>query len=124
VEPVDPVAGHIPTAVSAPWDADVDADGRLLPPDALRTRLEDLGLGEGREVVTSCGSGTSATLRILAARVAGLREPTLYVGSYSDWSRSGYPVNTGPEPGEIVKEGPGPTHTADADPSAWADRTS
>jgi len=98
MEPIDPVAGHIPTAVSAPWDSDVGPDGRLLPRDSLRDHLAELGLGGDREVVTSCGSGTSATLRILAARVAGLPEPTLYVGSYSDWSRSGYPVNVGPEP--------------------------
>jgi thiosulfate/3-mercaptopyruvate sulfurtransferase len=49
--------------------------------------------------VTSCGSGTSAALHVLAARVAGLPDPILYVGSFSDWSRSGYPVATGPEPG-------------------------
>jgi thiosulfate/3-mercaptopyruvate sulfurtransferase len=98
IEPIDPVAGHIPTAVSAPWDGDVGPDGRLLPPEALRARLGTLGLGAG-DVVTSCGSGTSAALHILAARVAGLPDPILYVGSYSDWSRSGYPVATGPEPG-------------------------
>jgi len=100
-EPIDPVAGHIPTAVSAPWDADVGPDGRLLSRDSLRERLAALGLGGERVVVTSCGSGTSATLRILAARFAGLPEPILYVGSYSDWSRSGYPVSTGPEPGAM-----------------------
>jgi thiosulfate/3-mercaptopyruvate sulfurtransferase len=99
IEPIDPVAGHIPTAVSAPWDADVGPDGRLLPRDSLRGHLERLGLGGDHDVVTSCGSGTSATLRILAARVAGLPEPILYVGSYSDWSRSGYPVETGSDPG-------------------------
>ncbi|HEX8026562.1 MAG TPA: sulfurtransferase [Candidatus Limnocylindrales bacterium] len=105
VEPIDPVAGHIPTAVSAPWDADTGPDGRLLPRDSLRSHLEGLGLGGDREVVTSCGSGTSATLRILAARVAGLPEPTLYVGSYSDWSRSAYPVSTGPQPGSREEAG-------------------
>jgi thiosulfate/3-mercaptopyruvate sulfurtransferase len=98
IEPIDPVAGHIPTAISAPWDGDVGPDGRLRPPEELRARLGTLGLGAG-DVVTSCGSGTSAALHILAARVAGLPDPILYVGSYSDWSRSGYPVATGPEPG-------------------------
>ena len=111
-EPIDPVAGHIPTAVSAPWDADTGPDGRLLPRDSLRGHLEDLGLGGDREVVTSCGSGTSATLRILAARVAGLPEPTLYVGSYSDWSRSAYPVNAGAEPGTLPTSGPSPKEDA------------
>ncbi len=98
-EPIDPVAGHIPTAVSAPWDADVAPDGRMLARDPLRDHLQGLGLGGSRDVVTSCGSGVSAIFRILAARVAGLPEPILYVGSYSDWSRSGYPVAQGPEPG-------------------------
>lgn len=98
-EPIDPVAGHIPTAVSAPWDADSAPDGRMLARESLRGHLEELGLGGDRDVVTSCGSGVSAIFRILAARVAGLPEPILYVGSYSDWSRSGYPVERGPEPG-------------------------
>jgi thiosulfate/3-mercaptopyruvate sulfurtransferase len=99
VEPIDPVAGHIPTAVSAPTGLDLGPDERLLPPDELRARLGELGVGGDRDVVTSCGSGTSATLHVLAARLAGLPEPILYVGSYSDWSRSGYPIATGPEPG-------------------------
>jgi thiosulfate/3-mercaptopyruvate sulfurtransferase len=113
-EPVDPVAGHIPTAVSAPWDANLGGDGRLLGPAALRDAYATLGVatdtsdpgdaGDGgdaaaRHVVTSCGSGTSACHHSLAMRVAGLPDPTLYVGSYSDWSRSGMPVATGPEPG-------------------------
>jgi thiosulfate/3-mercaptopyruvate sulfurtransferase len=50
--------------------------------------------------VTSCGSGTSALHNTIAMRLAGLPDPILYVGSYSDWSRSGEPVATGPEPGE------------------------
>ena len=99
IEPIDPVAGHIPTAVSAPWDADTGPDGRLLPRESLRDHLEGLGLGGDQAVISSCGSGTSGTLRILGARLTGLPEPILYVGSYSDWSRSGWPVVTGAEPG-------------------------
>ena len=100
VEPVDPIPGHIPTAISAPWESDVGPDGRLLPRDSLRDRFASLGVSDAATVVTSCGSGTSATLHSLAMRVAGLPDPILYVGSYSDWSRSGEPVVTGPEPGE------------------------
>jgi thiosulfate/3-mercaptopyruvate sulfurtransferase len=51
-------------------------------------------------VVTSCGSGTNACQNALAMRLARLPDPLLYPGSYSDWSRSGMPVATGPEPGE------------------------
>ena len=106
VEPVDPVAGHIPTAISAPFDMNLDTNGRMLGPGALRALYAELGIdppagdGPARDVVTSCGSGTSATHHSLAMRLAGLPDPILYVGSYSDWSRSGEPIATGPEPGE------------------------
>jgi thiosulfate/3-mercaptopyruvate sulfurtransferase len=106
VEPVDPVAGHIPTAISAPFDMNLDTNGRMLGPGALRALYSELGIEAGngsepsRQVVTSCGSGTSATHHSLAMRLAGLPDPILYVGSYSDWSRSGEPVAIGPEPGE------------------------
>jgi len=100
VEPIDPVAGHIPTAISAPIDGNLGPDGRLLDAEALRARYEALGLNGSGDVVTSCGSGTSATHHSLAMRLAGLPDPILYVGSYSDWSRSGLPVAVGPEPGE------------------------
>ena len=108
VEPIDPVPGHIPTAVSAPFDMNLDTNGRMLGPGALRALYAEMGIeagnGEasapGREVVASCGSGTSATHHSLAMRLAGLPDPILYVGSYSDWSRSGEQVATGPEPGD------------------------
>ncbi len=101
-EPIDPVAGHIPTAVNAPVDGNlVEPGGRFLAPDALAARFRDLGAdGSSGPVVTSCGSGVSALHHALALRRAGLPDPILYVGSYSDWSRSGEPVATGPEPGE------------------------
>jgi thiosulfate/3-mercaptopyruvate sulfurtransferase len=101
-EPIDPVAGHIPTAVNAPVDGNlVDPAGRFHAPDELAARFRDLGAdGSTGPVVTSCGSGVSALHHALALRRAGLPDPILYVGSYSDWSRSGEPVATGPEPGE------------------------
>jgi thiosulfate/3-mercaptopyruvate sulfurtransferase len=101
VEPVDPVAGHIPTAISAPFGANLADDGRLKDGAGLLTRYGELGItpASTEEVVVSCGSGTSAAHHSLAMRVAGLPDPILYVGSYSDWSRSGEAVATGPEPG-------------------------
>ncbi len=99
VEPIDPVAGHIPTALNAPLDGNLGPDGRFLPPAALTARFQGL-MSAGAEVVTSCGSGTNACQNALAMRLAGLPDPVLYPGSYSDWSRSGMPVATGPEPGE------------------------
>jgi thiosulfate/3-mercaptopyruvate sulfurtransferase len=103
IEPIDPVAGHIPTALSAPTDGNLGPDGRFLPPTDLAARYRALGADPGTaEVVTSCGSGTSACHHALAMRVAGLADPILYVGSYSDWSTAGEPVATGAEPGTLV----------------------
>jgi thiosulfate/3-mercaptopyruvate sulfurtransferase len=117
VEPVDPIPGHIPTAISAPYDANLDADGKLLASEALRERYAEFGITEdgaaaARETVVSCGSGTSATHHSLAMRLAGLPDPILYVGSYSDWSRSGEPIATGAEPGPPPPPGPPPTPRA------------
>jgi thiosulfate/3-mercaptopyruvate sulfurtransferase len=96
VEPVDPVAGHIPTAISSPTAANLGPDGRFLPAAELRRRYG--ALTDERPVVTYCGSGTTACHNSLAMRLAGLPDPLLYVGSFSDWSRSGMPVVAGAEP--------------------------
>jgi thiosulfate/3-mercaptopyruvate sulfurtransferase len=95
VEPVDPVAGHSPGAVSRPTTANLRPDGRFLDPVDLRARFAGL---EG-DLVAQCGSGINACHTVLAARVAGLPDPLLYPGSYSDWSRAALPVATGGEPG-------------------------
>ena len=112
-EPIDPVAGHIPTARHAPYDANlVEPGGRFHPATELAARFAAIGAdGSAGPVVTSCGSGVSALHHAVALRAAGLPDPILYVGSYSDWSRSGEPVVTGPEPGnppEPVVTGPEP----------------
>lgn len=101
VEPVDPVAGHIPTAVSRPTAGNLREDGTFVEPAGLRALFEGLG----PEVVTSCGSGVTACHNALAMRVAGLPDPLLYPGSYSDWSRAGLPVATGDEPGGAGRAG-------------------
>jgi thiosulfate/3-mercaptopyruvate sulfurtransferase len=111
VEPIDPVAGHIPTAISAPYDTNLDESGRMRPADELRRQYAALGIttaGAGPEAVMSCGSGTSACHHSLAMRVAGLPDPILYVGSYSDWSRSGETIATGAEPGSPPESASGP----------------
>src|SRR5206468_11172264 len=90
----------IPAALDGPVDGNL-ADGRFRAPAGLAARLRALGAdGASGPVVTSCGSGTSALHHAIAMRLAGLPDPILYVGSYSDWSRSGEPVATGPDPGE------------------------
>ncbi len=94
LEPIDPVAGHIPGAISRPMSGNLRADGRFLDPGALRRRFEGLT----GELVNQCGSGINACHNALAMRIAGLPDPLLYPGSYSDWSRRGMPVATGDDP--------------------------
>ena len=99
VEPVDPVAGHIPGAVSAPTVANVGPDGRFLPPEELAERFAALGVTPGREVGVYCGSGVSAAHEVLALATTGVTA-ALYVGSWSEWSADpSRPVATGPQPG-------------------------
>jgi thiosulfate/3-mercaptopyruvate sulfurtransferase len=100
VEPIDPAAGHIPTALSAPTTENIGPDGRLKGPAELRSRYSEMT--NGRPVVTYCGSGTSACHNSLSMRIAGLPDPILYIGSFSDWSRSGMPVATGAEPSRVL----------------------
>ncbi|MFE1442110.1 sulfurtransferase [Streptomyces sp. NPDC058739] len=98
VEPIDPVGGHIPGAVSAPTDDNVAEDGRFLSPEALRQRFTALGAGNGTQVGVYCGSGVSGAHEVLALAVAGI-PAALYVGSWSEWSRDpSRPVAVGPDP--------------------------
>lgn len=98
VEPIDPVGGHIPGAVSAPTSENVDDAGRFRPAAELAGRFTALGVGEAPEVGVYCGSGVSAAHQVLALAVAGV-PAALYVGSWSEWSRDGdRPVATGPDP--------------------------
>ncbi|GAA2752075.1 sulfurtransferase [Amnibacterium kyonggiense] len=98
VEPVDPRAGHIPGAVSAPTAGNLDADGRFLPPEALRERFHSLGVDLDGPVAAYCGSGITASHELLALAVAGV-DGALYPGSWSAWSSDpGRPAATGPLP--------------------------
>jgi thiosulfate/3-mercaptopyruvate sulfurtransferase len=107
-EPIDPVAGHIPGALSAPTVGNVGPDGRFLPPDELRRRFADLGVaadgapgepGSAPGVGAYCGSGVTAAHEVLALTLAGV-PAALYVGSWSGWTADpSHPVATGPDPG-------------------------
>ena len=98
-EPVDPVAGHIPTALSAPLTDNLEPDEGFKSPESLEERFASLG-GTGDEVVVSyCGSGVTACHNILAMEIAGMATATLYPGSWSDWSTAGGPAAVGPGPG-------------------------
>lgn len=97
-EPIDPRAGHIPGAISAPFISNMGPDGRFLAPDALRARYASLGATE-RPVVAYCGSSLSATHDLLAMELAGIDGGRLYEGSWSHWSSDpSRPAATGPTP--------------------------
>jgi len=86
-EPIDPVAGHVPGAVNLPWQGNLGADGRFLPPEALAARYRPLLAGGEDMPVFMCGSGVTACHGLLAMAHAGLGEGRLYAGSWSEWIR-------------------------------------
>jgi thiosulfate/3-mercaptopyruvate sulfurtransferase len=97
-EPVDPRAGHIPGALSAPTTENVDGAGRFLPADELRRRFEGLGVRDDVPVAVYCGSGVTAAHEVAALEIAGFRA-ALYPGSFSEWSNNpALPVATGSGP--------------------------
>jgi thiosulfate/3-mercaptopyruvate sulfurtransferase len=87
VEPIDPVAGHIPGAKSRPYPVNVRSaeDPRFLEPERLREQFMQLGAGHAERVVCYCGSGVNACQNLFALRLAGFDTGLLYEGSWSDW---------------------------------------
>jgi thiosulfate/3-mercaptopyruvate sulfurtransferase len=86
VEPLDPVAGHIPGALNRPFGSNMAPDGRFKPAEQLRTEfLALLGNRDPATVVHHCGSGVSAVPNILAMEIAGLGRTALFAGSWSEW---------------------------------------
>lgn len=97
-EPVDPRAGHVPGAVSAPTTENVGPDGRFRPAAELAERFRALGAGD-RETAVYCGSGVTAAHQVLALEVAGV-PAALYPGSWSEWSSdASRPVAVTEQPG-------------------------
>ncbi|MCC5580708.1 sulfurtransferase [Microtetraspora sp. AC03309] len=84
VEPIDPVAGHVPGAVSAPTSENVEPGGRFHNREFLRERFNTLGAVDGVPVGVYCGSGVTAAHEVLALDLAGI-PAALYVGSWSHW---------------------------------------
>lgn len=86
VEPLDPVAGHIPGAVCAPFEDNLSADGTFRSPGELRRRFQAiLGDASPEQSVSYCGSGVTACHNLLAMERAGLSGGRLYAGSWSHW---------------------------------------
>ena len=97
VEPLDPVAGHIPGALNRPFSLNTGEDGKFKPAAQLRAEFESLlGGRDPSTVVHHCGSGVSAVPNILAMEIAGLGQAALYAGSWSEWcSDPARPVEKG-----------------------------
>ncbi len=86
VEPLDPVAGHIPGALNRPFNTNLNAEGFFKSADELRAEFAALlGNAKPNTVVHHCGSGVSAVPNVLAMEVAGLGRTALYAGSWSEW---------------------------------------
>jgi thiosulfate/3-mercaptopyruvate sulfurtransferase len=86
VEPLDPVAGHIPGALNRPFNLNLDANGKFKSATELRAEFEALLAGrDPATVVHHCGSGVSAVPNLIAMEVAGMGRTGLYAGSWSEW---------------------------------------
>jgi thiosulfate/3-mercaptopyruvate sulfurtransferase len=98
VEPIDPVAGHIPDAINLPLSGNLDDAGRFLGAAALRKRFANaIGARPPELIAHSCGSGVNACHNLLAMELAGLPGSRLYAGSWSEWIRDpARPVAVGP----------------------------
>ena len=88
IEPIDPVAGHIPGSVNMPVSNNLDARGYMLPTQHLRENyLSLMGNAEPEQVIHSCGSCVFACLGVLAMEEAKLKGSKIYPGSWSEWIR-------------------------------------
>jgi len=94
-EPIDLVAGHIPTAINIPFMENLNENGLFLSPTELRSKYEKLtNDSKNNHIIVHCGSGVTACHTLLAFDYAGLKIPALYVGSWSEWSRNNKPIET------------------------------
>jgi thiosulfate/3-mercaptopyruvate sulfurtransferase len=99
VEPVDPKAGHLPGARSAPTGENLTESGAFRTPEQLRERFRALGADGSKPVGVYCGSGVTAAHQVAALAIAGI-DAALYAGSWSQWSSDpSRPIATGAEPG-------------------------
>ncbi|MBS1550410.1 MAG: sulfurtransferase [Bacteroidetes bacterium] len=94
-EPIDPIAGHIPGAINIPLTDNLDENGRFLEPEILKEKYQTFALENSEQPIIHCGSGVTACHTILAMDYAGLPIPRLYVGSWSEWCRSGKTIAVG-----------------------------
>jgi thiosulfate/3-mercaptopyruvate sulfurtransferase len=95
VEPIDPVAGHVPGAICLPFVENLE-NGVFKAPEQLKAQFAAAGLSTTEPTVCYCGSGVTACHNALAICIAGLPEPILYPGSWSEWiTDPARPIATG-----------------------------
>ncbi|MEA5508147.1 sulfurtransferase [Crocosphaera sp. UHCC 0190] len=83
IEPIDPIAGHIPGAINSPWKQVTDEQGYILPVTAQQGLWETCSTAE--EIIVYCGSGVTACVNLLSMELAGIHGAKLYPGGWSDW---------------------------------------
>jgi len=83
-EPIDPIAGHIPSAENLPWITAVDANGHFLSAEEQAKRWERFAPQE-KDTIIYCGSGVTACVNLLSLATLGIESAKLYAGSWSDW---------------------------------------
>ena len=91
-EPIDLVAGHIPGAINIPFSENLQSDGRFLSTEELKSKYSEILQDKTKKLIIHCGSGVTACHTILALTAAGFEVPDLYVGSWSEWSRTDRPI--------------------------------
>ena len=83
---VDPIAGHIPGAISHPLGQNLDKNGHFKSPEELRHNFNKIiGDSASSDIISMCGSGITACHNILALEISGIKNVSLYVGSWSEW---------------------------------------
>ena len=85
-DPVDPIAGHIPGAISHPLGKNLDKNGHFKSPEELRHNfIKLIGDTASSDIISMCGSGITACHNILALEISGIKNVSLFVGSWSEW---------------------------------------
>jgi thiosulfate/3-mercaptopyruvate sulfurtransferase len=86
-EPIDPVAGHIETAINAFFKGNLtqETNPKFQNSEQLKNRFESLGVNQDKEIICYCGSGVTACHNLLALDIAGIKNAKLYAGSWSEW---------------------------------------